>query len=88
MRTYIITPCYRQLHNGVKEQQGYDVTCPVDRWKVSHGAVELCETAIFKYEKLRSIGKKTKIYGKDYQILYKNCVSEAKINEARLSLYK
>lgn len=89
MRTYVITPCYRTLNDGTPEQQGYDVTCSFGRWKASHGAVELCETAVLKREQMRSTDRrKQQIYGKDYQIIYKNCKSEAGIIQARLELYQ
>lgn len=85
MRTYIIQPCY----NEAFEQAGYDVTCKHDKWKASHGAIELCETAVLRREHLKGKGRnKHQVYGKDYQITYKDCTSETGISEARLALYR
>lgn len=85
MRNYIIQPCYTKS----QEQQGYNVTCKYDKWKASHSAIELCETAVLRRE--HRIGKdlnKHQVYGKDYQITYKDCTSETGISEARLALYR
>lgn len=83
MRNYIIQP---YLHNG--EQQGYLVTSNRSRWRASHSAIELCETAILKREKLwGDAHRKSHIYGKDFQIIYNNCESE-EISDVRLALYR
>lgn len=83
MRTYSIEP---YIHNG--EQQGYLVTCKHSKWRASHSAIELCETAILKQDKLwGQIHHKPYVYGKDFQITYKNCESEG-ISDVRLALYR
>lgn len=89
MRTYTIQPYFQTLKNGKVEQQGYIVKCNEGRWEVSYCAVELCETAVLKREQLRSSDlRKQQIFGKNYQIDYQGCKSEASISETRLKLYE
>lgn len=85
MRIYIIQPCYSEF----SELQGYDIECQHDKWKASHGTIDLCETAILRREQVKSKERnKHQIYGKDYKIIYQDCVSEVGISKNRLAFYR